>query len=202
MKVLIAYGTTDGQTERIARRISVRLTEAGHDVVLSDIRSLGVRTDCRAFDAVIVGGSLHAQGYQRRVKRFIRENLAALHSRPTAFISVCLAVVSRRPEERKAAEAIPRRFVAMQGWTPGEIVVFAGALAFTRYGFLRRFFMKRIAAKELGEPVDPTCDREFTDWAHVDAFAAGFARRIERRRRAVAVLHPEVFEASAGVTPA
>ena len=191
MRVLIAYGTTQGQTARIANRICVRLREAGIDVIESDIRAIRRGASLDGYDAFLVAGSLHAQGYQRRVKRFIRENLGALHSRPTAFVSVCMAIASRFPEDRKEAAAIPRRFAAGLGWTPDEIAVFAGALAFTKYGFFTRFFMRRIAEKELQRKIDTTVDHEFTNWADVDAFAAAFARRLERRRLAVALLHPE-----------
>ena len=189
MKILIVYAT-DGQTARIARRLSLRLSRTNHDVRLSDIASLPRSVDVYAFDAILVGGSVHVLGYQRRVKRFVRENLTALQSRPSAFFSVGVAIASRSAKERAAAQEVPRRFCARTGWTPDHVEVIAGALAFSRYGFLRRFFMKRIAEKEMGQPVDTTRDHEFTDWARVDAFASAFARRLERRRRAVAILHP------------
>ena len=48
----------------------------------------------------------------------------------------------------------------------------AGALAYTRYGFLTRFFMRRIAKKE-GGPTDTSRDHELTDWGMVARFANG-----------------------------
>jgi menaquinone-dependent protoporphyrinogen oxidase len=50
----------------------------------------------------------------------------------------------------------------------------AGALPYTRYNFLVRFLMKRIARKA-GGPTDTSRDYDFTDWAALDRFAAAFA---------------------------
>ena len=190
MRILIVYGTTDGQTARIAERIAVRLRGVGYQIVRSDLRALGWRTDPVTFDAILVGGSLHAGKYPWRVGSFIREHLAALQSRPSAFFSVCHSAASRLPKNRREAHEIPRRFVAAQGWTPDEIEVIAGKLSFSRQGFLQHFFARRTAEKELGAPVDTTRDHELTDWARVDAFALAFAKRLERRRGASALFPP------------
>jgi menaquinone-dependent protoporphyrinogen oxidase len=59
------------------------------------------------------------------------------------------------------------------------IVCFAGRLAYTKYGFLKRFLMKRIARKE-GASTDTSRDHEFTKWSDVEQFAADMALLIER----------------------
>ncbi len=37
MKILIIYGTTEGQTRKIARYMEEQLQGAGHSVVISDV---------------------------------------------------------------------------------------------------------------------------------------------------------------------
>jgi menaquinone-dependent protoporphyrinogen oxidase len=45
----------------------------------------------------------------------------------------------------------------------------AGTLAYSRYNFIIRFVMKRIARKN-GAPTDTSRDYELTDWAALDRF--------------------------------
>lgn len=190
MNVLVVFGTTDGQTARVAERIAETIRLAGHSVMLSDIRSLPRELNPGAYDGIIVGGSLHAQGYQRRVSGFIRKNLAALRSHPSAFFSVCLAIASLSKAERDQAWAIPLRFVQKLGWRPDQVTPFAGALMFSRYGFLRRAIMKKIAKAEMGY-VDASRDTVFTDWQQVQLFALSFVRRMEAGRQDAPVRREE-----------
>lgn len=173
MHLLVAYATTDGMTAQIAERIGqiARIADVAVDVF--DTARLPEDFDPESYDAILLGASMHAQGYQRAARRFIERYRGTLRTRPSGFFSVSLSIVSRRSEERDAAQLIAEAFPLRLGWNPGVIVSFAGALMFSRYGFLRRAAMKRIAAKELGV-VDPTHDTVFTDWATVDQFAAEF----------------------------
>ena len=144
MKIFIGYATTDGQTSRIAQRITARLMAAGADVTIADVGALPDGFDLAAFDAVALGGSLHAQGYQRRLTRFVRRNLETLRARPSAFFSVCLAIRSRFEKDRAEAQAIPERWLIRAGWAPTLVEVIAGAALFTHYGLLTRWVMKKI----------------------------------------------------------
>ena len=58
-------------------------------------------------------------------------------------------------------------FVAETNWHPTHIAAVAGALKFSRYNFVTRFIMKRIATSQ-GMPADTTRDYEFTDWTKLD----------------------------------
>ena len=189
MDFLVTYATTDGLTGEIADRIGLRLMQSGHRATVSDLRDLPRDYSMSRFDGIIVGASLHP-GYQRRVRRFVTRQIAALRSRPSAFFSVCLAVASKFPRERAEALAIPRRFVAELRWAPDAIEVIAGALRFSRYGFLRRRYMMAMARSELDEAIDPRRDYCFTDWSQVDAFAASFEQLA--MMRAARAFSPEV----------
>lgn len=173
MHLLVAYATTDGMTAQIAERIGqiARIAEVEVDVL--DTARLPQDFDPESYDAMLLGASMHAQGYQRAARRFVERYRGTLRTRPSGFFSVSLAIASRRAEEREAAELLGEAFPLRLGWNPGVIVSFAGALMFSHYGFLRRAAMKRIAAKELGV-VDASHDTVFTDWHGVDQFAAAF----------------------------
>src|SRR5262245_50777473 len=75
MKVLIAYGSTDGMTARIAERMAQTLRGAGHTV---EVARTPAGVDPAGFDAVLVGGSVHAGGFQRSMRRFVRRHLQTL----------------------------------------------------------------------------------------------------------------------------
>ena len=51
---------------------------------------------------------------------------------------------------------------------------FPGKLAYTQYGFVKRWFMRRIAERE-GGPTDTSRDHDLTDWPAVREFALNVA---------------------------
>lgn len=54
----------------------------------------------------------------------------------------------------------------------------AGAVPYTRYGWLKRRIMRRLMARANGD-TDTTRDYEYTDWEDLNSFARGFARQAE-----------------------
>lgn len=121
-------------------------------------------------DGVVLGASLYTGKYQRRAVEFARTHREALNDRPSAFFGVSLSAASRNPEEVEAARKLARGFAESAGWNPLQVASVAGALVYTRYGFLIRFIMRRIARKE-GAPTDASRDYELTDWTEVARFA-------------------------------
>jgi len=111
--------------------------------------------------------------FEPEMMRFVKRYLAELRRIPTVFLAVSLAAFNAgRPCEKRAAaqttvEKTTAAFFAQTGWTPSRIEAVAGALSYSRYGFLTRWIMKRIAGKE-GLPVDTTQDYEFSDWPRLD----------------------------------
>jgi menaquinone-dependent protoporphyrinogen oxidase len=127
----------------------------------------------------VVGASLHGGRHQRAAEAFVKAHASQLNAHPSAFFSVSLSAASRNPDELEAVKRLARSFPTPLAWRPGMIVCFAGRLAYTKYGFLKRFLMKRIARKE-GASTDTSRDHEFTKWSDVEQFAADMALLIER----------------------
>ena len=177
-RILVLYGTTDGHTRKIAEALRDDLQNEGCRVDVVDAAEATVSDRPEEYQGVIVAASLHIGEYQRPVQRWVRAHAAALNARPSAFLSVCLAVVERRPEARADAEHIMQKFLDRCGWRPASSRLVAGAVPFTRYGWLKRMAMKRIVAEAGGDP-DTTRDYEYTDWNDLRAFAADFVRRHE-----------------------
>ena len=174
--VLVLFGTTDGQTARIAAAIGGSLESTG---LRADVVQAGRGVDPRPEDyaAVVVAASVMAGGYQKAVRQWVRAHAAALHERPNVFVSVCLSVVNRTPKVDRDLAAILERFCTQTGWRPHEVKAVAGALKYTKYGWLKRWVMRRIVAKAGGD-TDTSRDYEYTDWDDLREFSHRFAASV------------------------
>ena len=174
-RILIAYGTSEGQTARIAERIAAVIREQGHDAVALDLKR--ATPDPAEYDAVIVGASVHRGRHQTQVGEYVRETRDALERLPTAFFSVSLAICEPTVAGRKEAEGYTEEFFRLTRWHPGKVAHFAGALLYTRYGFFTRWIMRRIARGKGSPDLDTSRDYEYTDWDGVTRFAEEFLER-------------------------
>jgi menaquinone-dependent protoporphyrinogen oxidase len=177
-KVLIVFGTTDGQTEKIADALAAAIRQPG--VVARVVEAGKPDVSPAGFDGVIVAASVHAGGYQRTVRRWLRRHAIELRDAPTAFVSVSLGVLQQEPAVQDQLRRIVQRLCAETNWQPTLIKHVAGALQYTRYNVLKRWIMKRIVAKA-GGATDTSRDYEYTDWKDVEDFAHRFLRLAHRR---------------------
>jgi menaquinone-dependent protoporphyrinogen oxidase len=177
---LVSYGTSEGQTAKVADRIATVLSERGHEATAVDVAELPPDLVVDDFDAVLVGASVHAGRHQRAVREFVRSNREALSATPTAFFQVSLSSADEEGEGAAEAAGYVDEFVEETGWHPDRIGLFGGALRYSEYGFLKRLVMKRIAKRSMPD-VDTSRDTEFTDWTEVESFAADVAAFVEGR---------------------
>lgn len=176
--VPVFYATTEGQTRRIAERLVATFRDRGFTSRAIDVASSDADyVDWQRVRAAVVGASLHVHRHQRAAAAFVGEHAAELNARPSAFFSVSLAMASKSSVEREEAARLAREFAAAGGWYPTENVCLAGRLAYTQYGLLTRFIMKRIARQQ-GAPTDTSRDYEFTNWDEVARLADHVTRRI------------------------
>jgi menaquinone-dependent protoporphyrinogen oxidase len=177
--VLIAYVSHGGQTEKIARSMSDALVQAGHRTELLDLQRAGREIDWSQFDASVLAAPIYAAGYPRPAIRFARRHRQQLNRIPSVFVSVGLAVASRTHDGRAQTRAVVDRFVARTGLRPARVELVAGSLLYSRYNFLKRYVMQRIARVEGGD-TDTSRDYEYTDWAALARFMAELGRDLER----------------------
>ncbi|MFB8134465.1 flavodoxin domain-containing protein [Streptomyces mirabilis] len=83
-KVLVAYGTTNGSTARIAETIADVLRKRGVPTEAVPAHSV---TDVESYDAVVVGGGLYAGRWHKDARRFVRRHGRVLAGRPLWFFS-------------------------------------------------------------------------------------------------------------------
>jgi menaquinone-dependent protoporphyrinogen oxidase len=173
-RVLIIYGTTYGQTEKIANRIAESLQRRAFAVELCNaaVSKPGMALD--KYAGVLVGSSIIARGHQPAIKDFIRDHIATLNSIPSAFFQVSASAGSASEHARAAAQQILQKFIADYGWMPILSASLPGAINYTKYSLLLKWYMKRASAKN-GGSTDTSRDHEYTDWAEVERFALAIA---------------------------
>lgn len=174
-RILVLYGTTEGHTEQIATAISNALTASGFEVHTIQAGTIDPRPS--DYDGVIISASLHGGRYQTPVGRWIRAHAPELHDTPSAFVSSSLSILQHDPKVDAQLDAIVHRFIDPLGWRPAVIKPVAGALLYSRYNLLKRWVMKRIAAKA-GGATDTSRDYDYTDWDDLQRFAEDFGRRV------------------------
>lgn len=177
---LVCYGSSEGQTAKIADRVAARLRDRGHEATAVDAGALETEYSLTNFDAVAVGSSIHVGEHQASVRSFVEANADALAALPGAFFQVSLSSASDDPERRAEAARYVETFLAETGYEPDRVARFGGALRYSTYGFLERLVMKRIAREATGD-TDASRDYEYTDWDEVEAFTDDFAAFVEGR---------------------
>ena len=169
--VPVFYATTDGQTRLIAEHLANALRSQGLESVALDVTHVDAWSlDRRHVRAALLGASVHAGKHQSTAAKFVRAHREWFNELPSAFFSVSLSIASSNPTEGDAARAIAKTFLDQTGWHPSRVACLAGRLAYTRYGWLKRMLMRRIARKE-GGPTDTSRDHELTNWTEVTALA-------------------------------
>jgi menaquinone-dependent protoporphyrinogen oxidase len=185
-EIPVFYATTEGQTRRIAERLVAIFRDNGFTSRAVNVASSDADyVDWAQVRAALVGASLHGRRHQRAAQMFVREHAGDLNAVPSAFFSVSLAAVSSMPGERDEASQIASKLPAREGWRPAKVVCVGGCLAYTHYGVLTRFVMKRIARRH-NAPTDTTRDHEFTNWDDVARLADGIVHMIAKSTRDVA----------------
>jgi len=185
-RIPVFFATTEGHTRRIAEAIASVLREQGFQSEAVSVSDCDESFDWSTAVNAVVGASLHRGRHQPSVERFVRREAQRLRARPAAFFSVSLSAGSRNPIEVAAANDIASRFLRLTEWQPHRVVCFPGKLAYTQYGFLKRWIMRRIAERE-GGPTDTGRDHDLTDWKAVREFALNIAAdtwRVVRNRAA------------------
>jgi menaquinone-dependent protoporphyrinogen oxidase len=191
-RILVLYGTTEGHTVRIAESIRDTLRARGDQVDLVEAGRAGPTP--ADYAGVIVAASVHGRRYQRHVRSWVRRNVDGLGEKPTAFVSVSLGVLQREPAVQREVQAVVNRFLLSTGWRPSITKNVAGALMYRKYGWFKRWIMKRITAKAGGN-TDTSRNWDYTDWADVRVFAEQFASLVHGGSEAAAVLSRQTHAA-------
>ena len=161
MKVLIAYGSTEGQTRKISETLAAQIRELGHEVELFDTSGLPGGLHVEEFDKVIMAGSVHEKLHQDSLEIFVVSRLKKLQTKPTMFLSVSLAAAFE--DGTTEAKGYVDSFLDKVGWCPTQILLVAGAVRHGEYGYYKEQILEHVVLEGRGLE-DTASDHEFTDW--------------------------------------
>ncbi len=185
MKTLVLYGTTEGQTRKIAEFVANRLKQRRDNVTLAHVADAPSDLRPDDYDAAILAASLHAGIYQEPLIKFARAHQERLNLMPSMFLSVSLSAAGKEPEELRGIAECAERFKRETGWA-AEVHHVAGAFRFTEYDFFKRWVM-RLIAWEKGVKIGPSQELELTDWDALAEIADDFRTRAASPRKASTV---------------
>lgn len=178
--ICVLYASSEGQTREVAEWIADRLGAAGHRVTVDPIDNRYQFGHCAA---IVIGASIHVGPFPAELTRFVTQHRDLLSEKPTAFFSVSLTAAQQDQAARETVVGYHQTLAEGTGWEPGLSASFAGALKFSRYNFVKRMVMQKIA-QERGLATDTRTDTEYTDWSAVESFADEVSRLLELPSRA------------------
>ena len=165
--ILLVFYTSEGQTGKIAERVAGVLRDLGDTVDVHDVAGAPAPD---AYDGVIVGDPIHAVHHSKALTHYLRDHVEVLNTRPSALFQVSLTSANPDDEHTATAQGLVHELLERTGFDPDLVGLFAGALVYTQYGWLKRRVMRAIVRREDGD-TDMSRDYEYTDWQAVEQFA-------------------------------
>ena len=164
--ILVLYSSREGQTRKIVDAILALAPNW-----LADLHDLHEQPtlDLTSYDKVLIAASIRYGHFHPSLNKFVEKHYAVLKEKEAAFIAVNL--VARKPEKNTPETNLyMRKWLQQSIWKPQHVVVFAGALRYSRYNWWQKRIIQLIMWMT-GGSTDTSRDIEFTNWTNVQKFA-------------------------------
>ncbi|MGW1362222.1 flavodoxin domain-containing protein [Streptomyces chartreusis] len=160
VKVLVAYGTTNGSTAQIAEAVAEVMRKEG---LTAEVLPAGSVAGLDRYDAVVVGGGLYAGRWHKDARRFLRRHRRELAGRPLWLFSSGPLDPSASEREIPPVAGLKR---AMSRLDANGHVTFGGCLQEGAKGWVARMIIKN------GKGGD------FRDFARIEKWARTVAEEL------------------------
>ena len=173
MKILIVYGSIEGQTAKIAKFAANCVQELGHEVELVDSSAKTAVASFDGVDRIIAAASVHERRHPKPFEVFLSAHKTDMNARPALFLSVSLnaAFEDVRPEAEEYVVEMNMR----TGFTPQSYMLVAGAVRSGAYDYYESQVVRHVLLTDMKYDANQT-ELEFTDWEAVKAGVEAFLK--------------------------
>lgn len=164
----LLYASHDGQTRRIAERLSARL-EALNIAVRPHNLADGIPAADNLSEMVVLVAAIRYGKHLPDARRFL-ESYSRVEKRP-ALVLFSVNLTARKPQKQTPEGSVYlRKTIRKYRLKPVLAHAIAGRLDYPRYKWFDRQMIRFIMLLT-GGPTDPNTTIEYTDWHQVDALA-------------------------------
>lgn len=171
MSVLVAYGTIEGHTGKIARFVEQVVREKGDEVTMFDTASNTANVELADFTKIILAASVHERRHPVEFEVFLSANKEALSDKRTLLLSVSLSAAFEDGLEE--AQDYVDEMKLRTGFDPGLESVVAGAVRPASYDYYEAQVLRFAVLKDREYELSAK-EHEFTDWKAVKDVVATF----------------------------
>jgi menaquinone-dependent protoporphyrinogen oxidase len=177
MDILIVYGTSEGQTRKVAGYAAEGLRRSDHNVIVADATGAISDLDLSLYDAVILASRVHAGRHHPAIVWFARHYRRELAHMETAFLAVSMSAARHVDGDDKRLTQYQVRLIGTIGWSPQIYHDVAGARMYTQHNRLSRWLLGWVDKWRY----DTSKDHEFTDWHELGTFIERWAMAANQR---------------------
>jgi len=134
MRVLVAYATKYGSTEKCAKLLSEKLNGKVEIINLKEKRDI----DLSLYDKVVVGGSIYAGKILKEVIEFCNKNIEVLKEKEIGLFICCMREGDSVEEQMKSAFPVELIGKAV------AVSNFGGEFLFKKMNFIDKLITKKI----------------------------------------------------------
>lgn len=171
--ILVAYATTYGSTQEVAKAVAETLRTGGLKVDVQPARSVRA---LEGYRAVVLGAPLYIWRWHKDARGFLRQHQQALTGRPVAVFA--LGPTGSRTDEKEwqGARTVLEQELSRHPWLkPVAVELFGG-----KYDPAKLRFAHRLMAVLPGTPLHNMPAADFRDWTAIRAWASGLAAELHR----------------------
>jgi menaquinone-dependent protoporphyrinogen oxidase len=168
MRVAVIYGSRLGATRGIAEHIAARLGESGLAVQVEAAEGLA---PLPVADAYVIGSGIYGQHWMKQAAALVSKNREVFSARPVWLFSVG----PLGQWAKSSAPVEPREIAGLRrAIRPIDHRVFAGAFDRSAIDGSDLSLVERLVSRRF------LAEGDFRDWAAIDSWTDGIARRLIR----------------------
>ncbi len=174
MKLVVLFGTVEGQTRKIVNAVAEQARTMGHGVTMIDTSDKRAEVNLSGADCVILAAPVHERRHPAAFEATLTAVRTALTSRPSLMLSVSLKAAFADGHEE--GQDYLTEMKMRTGFEPTQEALIAGAVRPGGYDYYQSQVVRHVAMA--GHEVDlEEGVREFTDWTSLARVVAAFLNR-------------------------